>query len=87
MGESLLVKNVYKSCEITMANKEMIVNLVILDSFKFNVILGMDWLAAYHAIIDYHFKMVKFNPLTVPSFMVQADQSLAPYNLISPLSL
>ena len=52
VGESLLVKYVHKSCEIIVANREMITDLIILDLLEFDVILGMDWLATYHAIID-----------------------------------
>ena len=42
MGESLLVKYVYKSCEIIVADREMLVDLIILDLLEFDVILGMD---------------------------------------------
>ena len=73
VGEIMVLKYVYKSCQITMADKEMIVNLVILDLLEFDLILGMDWLATYHATIYFHLKMVKFNLLGEPTFMVQGD--------------
>lgn len=34
----------------------------------FNVILGMNWLAANHASIDYSHKEIVFNPPTEASF-------------------
>ena len=83
VGESLLVKYVYKSCEIIVVDRKIIANLIVLDMLEFDVILGMDWLAAYHATLDCHLKMVKFDSLGEPSFIMQGDQSLTPYNLIS----
>ena len=86
VGESLLVKYVYKSCEIIVVDRKIIANLIVLDMLEFDVILGMDWLAAYHATLDCHLKMVKFDPLGEPSFIVQGDRSLTLYNLILALS-
>ena len=37
---------------------------------EFNVILGIDWLVAYHATLYCHVKLVKFNLLDEPSFIV-----------------
>ena len=85
VGESLLVKYVHKSCEIFVADRKTIANLIVLDLLEFDVILGMDWLAAYHATLDCHLKMVKFDPPGEPFFMVQGDRSVAPYNIISAL--
>ena len=42
MGKSLLVKYMYKSCEITMFDREMIANFIMLDMLEFDVILGMN---------------------------------------------
>ena len=85
VGESLIVKYVHKSCEISVADRKTVANLIVLDLLEFDVILGMDWLAAYHATLDCHLKMVKFDPPGEPSFLVQGDRSVAPYNLISAL--
>ena len=41
-GEYLLVKCVYESCKITMANREEITNLIMLNMLEFDVILGMN---------------------------------------------
>ena len=86
IGESLLVKYVYKSFEIIVVDMKTIANLIVLDMLEFDVILGKDWLAAYHATLDCHMKMVKFDPLGEPYFIVQGDRSLAAYNLISTLT-
>ena len=58
-------------------------NLIVLDLLKFDVILGINWLAIYHAMLNYYMKVVKFDPIGETSFMVQCHQSLTPCNLIS----
>ena len=80
--ESLLVKYMYKSCDMFIANKNTIVNLIVSNMLDFDVILGMNWLATYYAILDYHLKMVKFNPPGELFFLVQRDRSSTSYNLI-----
>ncbi|KAA0061204.1 reverse transcriptase [Cucumis melo var. makuwa] len=44
------------------------VTQLVLDMFDFDVILGMDWLAANHANIDCSRKEVAFNPPSMASF-------------------
>ena len=72
-GEPLLVKYVYRSCEITMVDREMVADLIVLDMLEFDVILDIDWLVTCHAILNYHMKMVKFNTLGESSFIVQRE--------------
>ncbi|RVW21979.1 hypothetical protein CK203_110260 [Vitis vinifera] len=48
--------------------REMIVDLVLLDLQDFDVILGMDWLASYHASVDCFGKRVTFSILGQPDF-------------------
>lgn len=37
---------------------EFLANLIVLPMRDFDVLLGMDWLASYHAVIDCFYKMV-----------------------------
>ena len=87
IGDSLLVKHVYKSCVVVIANRETLADLIILKSLKLDVILRMDWLAMYHATIDCHAKTIKFKLMGESPFMVQGDQNLMPYSLISALNV
>ena len=80
--KSLLVRYMYKLCEVSLVNKKRVRNLIVLDMLEFNVALGMDWFATYHATFDCHLKMVKFNILSKPSFLMEGDWSSTPYNLI-----
>ncbi|KAL4016296.1 hypothetical protein IC575_023944 [Cucumis melo] len=51
-GECMLSKEKVKACQIEIAGHVIEVTLIVLDMLDFDVILGMDWLAANHASID-----------------------------------
>ncbi|XP_065873647.1 uncharacterized protein [Euphorbia lathyris] len=57
-GDSVVVNNVVKNCPIKVSQKEFPVNLTILDFNEFDVILGMDWLSHYRAVVDCYTKEV-----------------------------
>ena len=61
-GETLLGEVVYRACAVEIADRKLRVDLIGLDTGDFDVILGMDWLAAYHATIDCFNKKIVFNP-------------------------
>ncbi|TYK23829.1 gag protease polyprotein [Cucumis melo var. makuwa] len=70
-GEVLLSKEKIKACWVEIANHMLDVTLLVLDMQDFYVILGMDWLSANHANIDYFGKEVVFNP---PSSVVDTRE-------------
>ncbi|WMV55096.1 hypothetical protein MTR67_048481 [Solanum verrucosum] len=86
VGESLLVKRVYHSSQICAQGKGTLVDLFVLDMVDFDLIIGMDWLASCHAIVDCHSKIVHFNIPGEPSFMLQGDQVSPPNNMITFMS-
>jgi len=49
---------VVRNCEITIQEKPFFVNLILLGIHGYDVILGMDWLAKYHATIDCKHKIL-----------------------------
>ena len=59
-GDIIIVDSIYKSCILSIANKEMVVDLLVLELRDFDIILGMDWLAAYYAPIDCFKKIVTY---------------------------
>ncbi|KAA0040880.1 pol protein [Cucumis melo var. makuwa] len=67
-GEVLLSKEKIKACQVEITNQMLDVTLLVLDMQDFDVILGMDWLSANHASIDYFRKEVVFNPHSEASF-------------------
>ncbi|XP_070034196.1 uncharacterized protein [Nicotiana tomentosiformis] len=58
MGDVIVVYRVYRSCVVTIGSIETSIDLLLLDMVDFDIILGMDWMSPYHAILDYHAKMV-----------------------------
>ncbi|XP_070028673.1 uncharacterized protein [Nicotiana sylvestris] len=58
IGDSIIVDHVYHSCVVTIGSLETSVDLLFLNMVNFDVILGIDWLSPYHAILDYYAKMV-----------------------------
>ncbi|XP_070040552.1 uncharacterized protein [Nicotiana tomentosiformis] len=58
VGDSVVVDQIYRSCVITFCGYETRADLLFLDMTDFEVILGMDWLSPYHAILDCHARTV-----------------------------
>ncbi|XP_070005696.1 uncharacterized protein [Nicotiana sylvestris] len=54
VGYSIIVYRVCHSCVVIIGGLETSLDLLLLDMVDFDVILGMDWLSPYHAILDYH---------------------------------
>ncbi|XP_070034876.1 uncharacterized protein [Nicotiana tomentosiformis] len=52
VGDFIMVDHVYRSCLVTIGVYETRVDLLLLNMVDFDVILGMDWLSPYHAILD-----------------------------------
>ena len=61
VGEMVVAKTVYRNFPIMFPNKVTYVELVELDKFDFDVILGMNWLHSCFASIDCRTWVVKFN--------------------------
>ncbi|XP_070045365.1 uncharacterized protein [Nicotiana tomentosiformis] len=65
LGDLVVVYWVCRSCVVTFCGYETRVDLLLLDMVDFEVILGMDWLSPYHAILDCYAKTVT---LAMPEF-------------------
>jgi hypothetical protein len=59
-GHVMCTNKVYKSCNVLVSGRELEANLVLLDMYEFDIILGMDWLSTFHASIDCFGKKVVF---------------------------
>ena len=62
VGDTLMTNLVLMSCVICIEDRELLADLVLLDMHDFVVILGMDWLAFYHASVHCFEKEVVFKP-------------------------
>ncbi|KAL4028409.1 hypothetical protein IC575_011605 [Cucumis melo] len=83
-GECMLSKEKVKACQIEIAG-HVIEVFVSLDMLDFDVILGMDWLAANHASIDCSRKEVTFNPPSMASFKFKGGGSRSLPQVISAI--
>ena len=46
------VSSCYAGCELSLDGKTLLVDLIPLPMTDFDIILGMDFLSGYHAVID-----------------------------------
>ncbi|KAL0546144.1 hypothetical protein IC582_016050 [Cucumis melo] len=84
-GECMLSKEKVKACQIEIAGHVIEVTLIVLDMLGFDLILGMDWLAANHASIDCSRKEVTFNPPSMASFKFKGGGSKSLPQVISAI--
>ncbi|XP_070050515.1 uncharacterized protein [Nicotiana tomentosiformis] len=66
VGDAIVADHVYRSCVVPIGSLETRVDLLLLDMVDFDVILGMDWLSPYHAILDCHAKTMTIALLGLP---------------------
>ncbi|XP_070056250.1 uncharacterized protein [Nicotiana tomentosiformis] len=66
VGDSVIVDHIYRSCVVTFYGYKTRADLLLLDMTDFEVILVIDCLSPYHAIIDCHAKTVNLAMLELP---------------------
>lgn len=52
VGDSIIMDQIYRSCIVTFCGYETRADLLLLDMTDIEIIMGMDWLSPYHAILD-----------------------------------
>ena len=58
LGTMVRVDQICRDCELEISGILLTVDLRVMDMSKFDVILGMNWLTAHRAIIDYYSRRV-----------------------------
>jgi hypothetical protein len=58
LGETVIIEHVYIGCRVEIRDLEMRVDLLPIELYDFDLILGMDWLVAYRAQINCFTKVV-----------------------------
>ena len=81
-----LINRILSGCEVCIEDKILLVDLVELEILEFDVILGMDWLFAHHAVLDYFNKVVALSIPGKPVIRYQGDPSVVSPCLISALT-
>ena len=85
MGDSVVTSKMLKNYLVMIGYQEMSIDLVLPDLQDLDVILGMNWLAFYHASIDCFGKRVTFSILGQPEFSFEGNHVDKPLNVISVL--
>ena len=63
VGGVVITDSVCKSYVDKIADRELLANLTLLEMWDFDIIFGMDWLAAHYGIVHCHRKKVIFQVL------------------------
>ncbi|XP_070034328.1 uncharacterized protein [Nicotiana tomentosiformis] len=74
---------IYQSCIVIFYGYETRSNLLLLNMTDFEVILSMDWLSLYHAILDCHAKTVTLAMPELPRFEWKGSSVSASRRVIS----
>ena len=60
--ESLKSQSWFRVIPIVIFGRELYVDLIIMEMYDYDLILGMDWLTRYNAVIDYQKKKSNLPP-------------------------
>nr|XP_027122238.1 uncharacterized protein LOC113739200 [Coffea arabica] len=82
-NKSILANMMYKGCDVWIGERKLSVDLIELALFGYDLILGMDWLAKYHARLDCSTKKVEFHIPGEPTLQLYVREKLASTTLIS----
>ena len=82
-GDIIVEDSICKSCTLNIGDREMMVDLLVLEMRDFDIILSMDW--AYHATIDCFKKIVNFYILDQSEFSFLGSGSIFVLKLVSTL--
>ena len=85
MGDAVRVNSCYAGCELSLDGKTLLVNLVPLPMVDFDIILGMDFLSGYHAVIGCLKKEVTFRFSNDEEVKFYGEKKVSKCRLISCL--
>ena len=86
IGEVYLINRFLSGCGVCIEDAILLVDLVELEILEFDVILGMDWLSAHHAVLDCFNKVVTLSISGKLVIRYQGDRSAISPCLISTLT-
>ena len=87
VGEVYLINKFLSGCEVCIEDEILLVDLVELEILEFDVILGMDWLFAHHAVLDCFNKVVTLSMSSKLVIRYQGDCNAVSPCLISALTV
>ncbi|KAL2225523.1 UNVERIFIED_CONTAM: Transposon Ty3-G Gag-Pol polyprotein [Sesamum indicum] len=85
VGGGVIVNSVRKGSLVRIGDVNLPVDLIVLDLKEFDVILGMDWLAQYKAIVDCYKKEVMIEYSGESKVIFVGDRQVVPVCVISAM--
>ncbi|XP_070017466.1 uncharacterized protein [Nicotiana sylvestris] len=85
MGESVVVRWVYRSCDVKIHDRHTLADLHELEMVDFDIIMGMDWMDSCYANVDCWTKIVHFNFPSEPIIEWKGDAAVPKGKFISHL--
>ena len=83
IGKSFLATRVVKDDNFVIGDRDLHLDLILLKLHDFDIILGMDWLATHHVLVDCFAKKVTFHIPEQPEFSIKGSSGDTPIQLIS----
>ncbi len=65
LGQEVIVNRLYRDCPLNLQGSIFLSDLIEMPFRDFDVILGMDWLARHHAVIDCSLKTPEHTNVTI----------------------
>ena len=85
LGEQILRTSMFKGCEILVECVMLKANIIPLEMFDFDVIMGIDWLSNHRALLDCFTKKIVFRKPGYPQLEFEGDRRILPTCVISTL--
>ena len=86
VGELVVSRYVYRGCELELGGQKLEVDLVPLPLQMFDVILGMDFLTKYQALIDCYKKKVEFQMSAGNKVVFRGERGSEHYSMVSAIT-
>ena len=81
-GGKIIVDKVCRACPVVVSSVMLPADLILMDFKEFDIILGMDWLAKHHAILDCYTKEMVIQSLEHPKVTFVGERKSIPTCLI-----
>ncbi|XP_020547091.1 uncharacterized protein LOC110011381 [Sesamum indicum] len=85
-GGFVLVNTMVRSCPVVVEGVTLYADLVVIDLREFDIILGMDWLASNHALVDCQTKDVMVEVNGQMKTVIVGERKVIPNCLISAVT-
>ncbi|XP_048140712.1 uncharacterized protein LOC125316430 [Rhodamnia argentea] len=85
LQDSVVVAVGCPGCKPVVSGREDRIDLIMLEMYDFDLIVGIDWLKKQRAIVDCHRKVIQFNPQDSASFEFVGNRGGTSTTMISSL--